>query len=360
MAEAPKAKPATVNETLRDRGIAHAVYLERLKRQVADEILAELEGEVIPDLIAKLTARLARLDARGIEPGIGTKRLQDMLAVLESTLDAWATGLARDLAEKSVEAAAAEVGWQDGQIQTTIPFKWDTVIPPTSTLAAVLEQSPIDGVLLSEIVERLAEGSRRNVERAIRLGIAEGESIDRITARIVEATDLTASSAEAVARTAVGHASNIGRAVYYADNQDLIKAVQWVATLDTSTCKRCGALDGKTFGLEVGPRPPRHINCRCTTIPVLRSLKELGLSGGDFTPATRASMNGQVSGELTYNQWLHRMPPSVQDEALGPTAGRLFRAGGLDVKDFVDRGGDPLTLDEIRKREKAAWAKAGL
>jgi SPP1 gp7 family putative phage head morphogenesis protein len=360
MAQAPKAKAATVNETLRDRGIAHAVYLERLKRQVADAIIAELKDEVIPDLIEKLTARLARIEARGLEAGQGTKRLQDMLTVLETTLDAWATGLAKELAEKTVDIAEAEINWQDTQLQTAIPIKWDTVIPPTSVLSAALEQSPIDGVLLSEIVDRLAEGSRRSVERAIRLGIAEGESIDRITKRIADATDLTVSSAEAVARTAVGHASNMGRAVYYQDNQDIIAKVQWVATLDTSTCSRCQALDGQTFALDRGPRPPRHINCRCTTVPVLRPLRDLGLDAEDFEASTRASMNGQVPASLTYNEWLHRMPASIQDEALGPTRGRLFRAGELDVSDFVDRGGDPLTLDEIHQRERAAWNKAGL
>ena len=361
MAQAPKAKPATVNETLRDRGIAHAVYLERLKRQVANELIAELRDEVIPELVELITGRLAGMEARGMDlPSSATKRLQDMLEVMETTVEAWTTGLSKEIVDHAVEIAGHEVDWQDGEIQRAIPFKWDTVIPPSTILHAAVVQSPIDGVLLEEIVERLSDQSKKAIERAVRLGIAEGESIDRIVSRLKDATDLTTSTTEAVVRTAVQHASNIGRAAYYNDNQDLIQAVQWVATLDTSTCSRCQALDGQKFALQAGPRPPRHIQCRCTTVPVLRSLKDLGFDVEDFTPAERASMNGQVAASLTYNEWLKRMPPSIQDEALGPTRGRLFRSGDLDVKDFVDRGGDPYTLDELHKREQAAWAKAGL
>lgn len=335
--------------------------LERLKTSVSRAVLEELEDEVIPDLVDRITQRLARIEARGfdLEPK-ATRRLQDMLEVIESTVEAWATGYAKKLADEAVDVAAAEVAWQDDAIKAAIPIVWDTVIPSTGILAAAVTKSPIDGVLLKEIVNRLSEASKLNVEKAIRIGIAEGESIDRITTRVKAATDLTRSSAEAVARTAVGHASNMGRTAYYADNQDLIVKVQWVATLDTRTCPSCSYLDGKTFDVDKGARPPRHINCRCTTVPVLRSMKELGLNLNDYTPTQRASMNGQVAASLTYNEWLRRMPASVQDEALGPTRGRLFRAGELKVDQFVDRGGDPYTLDELRKREKAAWRKAGL
>ncbi len=362
MAVAPRKAPqATVNETLRDRGVAHAVYLERLKAGVAARIMKQLNDEVIPDLTEQLLSRLAMIDDadRDVEPKV-TARLRSILNVLEESVDAWTSGLAQELADEAVEIGAAEVAWQDDLLKTVLPIAWDTVIPATAILNAAILQSPIDGVLLEDIVARLGAASKANVEKAIRIGIAEGEGIDRIASRILKATDLTVASAEAVARTAVGHAANAGRAAYYSDNTDLIKAVQWVATLDTRTCASCGALDGKTFDVDKGPRPPRHINCRCTSVPVLRSMKELGLPFADFTPTQRASMNGQVAASETFNTWLAKMPRSVQDEALGPTRGKLFRTGKIDVRDFTDRGGDPYTLVELAKREKAAWAAAAL
>ena len=356
-----KAKRATVNETLRDRGIAHAVYLERLKGSVAADIVQQLDDEVIPDLVDKLTARLARIAARGtdLRPQ-ETQRLRDTLTLMEETVEAWSTGLSSDLTDRSKEIGLAEVLWQDSLIATVLPITWDTLVPPTGILHAAILESPIDGVLLKDIVGRLDGASKTALERAIRIGIAEGESIDAIAGRIGKAVDYMRGSAEAVARTAVGHASNMGRQSYYAANDDLIAKVQFVATLDTRTCQSCAGIDGKTFPLDSGPRPPRHINCRCTTVPVLKSLRSLGFDVDDFEPATRASMNGQVSGAVTYNDWLKRMPPSIQDEALGPTRAQLFRTGKLDVRDYTDRQGELYTLDELAKREKTAWQAAHL
>lgn len=361
VAPQPRAPRVTVNETLRDRGIAHAIFLERLKAGEGKRIVELLDVEVIPDLIEKLEKRLKTIGQRGldIDPN-GTRRLQDLLAVMQETVDSWTSGLAKDLARRTGEIGVAEAGWQRDLFNQVLPVRWDVVLPETDMLTAAIVASPIDGVLLDDIVSRLGDFSKRGIERAVRLGIAEGESIPRIVARIRKVTDLTRNTAEAVARTAVGHASAIGRDTMFKANADLIKAVQWIATLDTRTCPTCGALDGKVFPLDAGPRPPRHISCRCIPSPVLKSMKELGLNISDYTPATRASMNGQVPSSETFGTWLKKQAPSIQDEALGPTRGRLYRSGKIKVEDFVDRGGDPYNLDELRLREADAFKRAGL
>ena len=71
-------------------------------------------------------------------------------------------------------------------------------------------------------------------------------------------------------------------------------------------------------------------------------------------------MNGQVSASLNYNDWLKKQPASIQDEALGPTRGALFRKGGFTVDSFTNRAGDELTLKELRERDAAAFTRAGL
>lgn len=356
MAVAPKAKPTTINESLRDRGIAHALMLERLKQEEAAKIVAHFREEVLPDLLAKLTARMARIDDRGFDLGPATtKRLQDTIELMQEAVDAWTSGLSADLAEKAAEVGHAEVGWQRDLFTRILPIEWDMVMPPLAAVRAAVLESPIDGTLLSSIVDRLGAGTKTGIEKAIRIGISEGESIPKIAARVQSAGDLTATSAEAVARTAIGHASNAGRSSFYAENTDIIKGVQWHATLDTRTCASCGALDGKLFPVDSGARPPRHINCRCTTVPVLKSMRELGLDLDDFEPTTRASMTGQVPAALTYNEWLKRMPAEMQDEALGKTRGGLFRTGKVDVSDFVNARGDSYDLAELRKREAAAF-----
>ena len=101
-------------------------------------------------------------------------------------------------------------------------------------------------------------------------------------------------------------------------------------------------------------------NCRSTTVPVLKSWKELGISLKEAPKGTRASMDGQVAEDLTYNDWLKKQSAHVQDDVLGKTKADLYRKGGLTMDRFVDETGHEYTLDELRRREKAAWNKAGL
>lgn len=91
--------------------------------------------------------------------------------------------------------------------------------------------------------------------------------------------------------------------------------------------------------------------------PVLKSLRELGIKGNELKPSTRASMDGQVAQDLSYDGWLRTKPQAFQDDVLGKKKAELFRAG-LTLDRFVSRAGDELTLDELKQREAGLWAKA--
>jgi len=101
-------------------------------------------------------------------------------------------------------------------------------------------------------------------------------------------------------------------------------------------------------------------NCRSSTTPVTKSFKELGLNIKDYPASTRASMDGQVAAGVNYGQWLKRQPVAVQNEVLGVQKAKLFRKGDLSIDKFVDSRGNAYTLDELRRRESAAFEKAGL
>ena len=80
----------------------------------------------------------------------------------------------------------------------------------------------------------------------------------------------------------------------------------------------------------------------------------------DFSPSTRASMDGQVPADQTYGQWLKKQSAERQDDILGKTRGALFRKGGLEFDRFYNDKGRYLTLDELRQRDAAAFDKAGV
>lgn len=73
-----------------------------------------------------------------------------------------------------------------------------------------------------------------------------------------------------------------------------------------------------------------------------------------------AEQLGEVEPDQAYAAWLKAQPAAVQDEALGATRARLFRAGGLAIERFVDPAGRPLTLEELAARRPEAFRRAGL
>lgn len=104
-----------------------------------------------------------------------------------------------------------------------------------------------------------------------------------------------------------------------------------------------------------------HWGCRSTSVPITKSWKELsGVDVESFSPATRASMSGQVPAETTYAEWIRKQSAARQDEILGPTRGKLMREGGLGFDRFTNQTGTWLTLDQIKERDAKAFSKAGL
>jgi len=101
-------------------------------------------------------------------------------------------------------------------------------------------------------------------------------------------------------------------------------------------------------------------NCRSSTAPVVKSWRELGIDADEMDEGTRASMGGQVPKSETYDSWLRKKSAAFQDDILGAEKGALFRRGELPLDRFVDRKGREYTLDELRRRESAAFKKAGL
>lgn len=357
MAVKPQPRPEPVNVTIRDRIIAHGIQLERLKNGEAARIVGYLDSDVIPDLQAQLEGRLKLIEGRGIDAGPDTtKRLRAMIEALTDIIDVWTGSVASELAELSLNVAVSEAAWTGQALTTALPAQvatiigFETIIPAVAQLRAAVVASPIDGVLLKDIVERMGRRTKEALEAEIRKGLVTGETTPQIVARARKVTDLTRNSANAIVRTAVGNASDTARQQTYSANSEIIKSRQLVETLDTRTCPQCMALDGSVHPVDSGPKPPHHISCRGSSAPVLRSWKELGILLKDLEPATRASMDGQVPAKTTYAEWIKRQSAEVQDDALGPARGALLRSGKFEVGDFVSRTGETITLNDLAKR----------
>lgn len=334
--------------------VRHSIYLERYKARIVKDVLAlvrEVEDSITT---AAIKADIERLNRR---------ELEQLLANLKKRIDAGYQPVA-ELIDMEVKGLASyEAQWQLDMFRSTVPVDLSWKSPADAQIYAATVARPFNGMILKEWMRGLPDGQFSRIRQTIRQGYVEGRTTAQIVQDIVGTrdrkgiADVSRRAAETATRTALAHTANVARNEVFRANRSLLKGVEWVSVLDGRTSAFCRAMDGRVLPLDSGPRPPAHPNCRSAVIPSIKSSKALGLK--DLPPGTRASMNGQVSAELNYDAWLRQQPVSFQDEVLGRSKGRLFRAG-LKMDRFIDRGGNELTLEQLKERESAIWAKSGL
>lgn len=370
-----------VNDDISDALTSHSIGLQRLSNREVRQIIAILNKSD-----PRIVERLLREDMTAISRARQQKLLKDIRAIVASSYEDATGRLHIDLNA----LAEYEGDYQTDMLNRVVPVNVNWITPSGDQLFAAATSRPFQGRLLREWYTKLEADAQSRIRTTIQQGIVE----QRTTAQMVRDIRGTRAqgfkdgvlqtnrrAAEAVVRTAVNHTATASRERLYTRNKRLIKGSQWLSTLDTRTSAPCRAADNRVAwhdgytrrdfpkstkfladvpGFTNETRPPYHINCRSSTTPVLRSFSDLGIPGKDLTDTTRASMNGQVAADQTYSDWLRKQPVSVQDDVLGPSKAKLFRAGEIDLDRFVNNAGDELTLDQLRKQEAAAWDKAGL
>lgn len=317
-----------VDQTIFDAFVRHSVYIERYKARVARQIV-----EIVEALGADLFDLVSRSDFERM-----TRRdLDAMLAdVSRMTKAAYAPAI-EEIEAQLQGFVSSEAAW--------IARAFDLGVPSDADLWASVKARPFNGKLLREWLADLPKATAGRVRSVIRQGYVEGIGPAEI-ARQIRGTrtrqgvmDVSRRGAEAMVRTAIAHTAGRARTVTYERNPT-IRFEQWVSVLDHRTTPVCRGRDGKLYPKGKGPRPPAHIGCRSTTIPV----------------TSRAKVAAETRG--TYGDWLKRQPKHVQDEILGPTRARLWRRGGVSLDRFIDKSGQEYTLDELKARDAEAWAEA--
>lgn len=348
----------SVNDAIADDTIRHMLYLERLKTQQSREILRFLDNEVIPDLKAMLQKRIDKF-ASGKQT---TKRLEDVIKQFEDIVEKFSNINTRIQGEL-FDIALYEAEFNLNMLKQNVPVNVNYTMPSPSAISTAVFATPFEGRNMDQWFSSIGEDIKNKISMEVRKGYVEGQTTQQITKRIVDANIYTTArrNVEAITRTAIAHTANQARNELFKANSDVVKQVQWTSTLDGRTSPICRARDGKLYNVDdPHPTPPAHVNCRSSLVPITKSLREMGIPVDDVTPSTRASMNGQAPADITYGQWLKKQPASFQDEVLGKTKGLLFRNGDLPIDRFVNRNGNELTLEQLKKRETQAFEKAGI
>lgn len=357
-----------VNPIIYDAQVRHQVFIERLKsgevakfapflKQIDKAIRERLSGDDITDFTR---ARLERL-------------LEAVDGLLLGIFTAYTDQLNLDL----IDLAQYEASFEASTLSQVGPATFEAVVPAVAQIRAAVLTNPLSvrgadgGKLLDAFIQGWASTERNRVVNAIRQGFFEGQTNSEIVKAIrgtkaLQYKDgilaITDRNASAIVRTAVQHVATQARMETLKENSDVVQAVEWVSTLDSRTTPTCKSLDGKRFKIDEGPRPPIHINCRSTVVPITRFSD---LYGKDATRASKGADGAkQVDASLSYYEWLKSQPASFQDAALGKARAKLFRDGGLSAERFsalqLDRNFKPLTLDQMRALEPLAFERAGI
>lgn len=328
---------------LRDAILRHSLQLLRLSAH--DE--AEVEA-----ILKELTRELELLlRSHNLSAG-GRAEIRALIAEAKKVIDpayakaAAATdthGLAVIVAKKTAEAMGEHLGVA-------------ALAPTPERLAALTRDVLIEGSPLSSWWKAQSDNLANRFAAQVRLGVIAGETNERIVRRIVGGKGepgimkIARRHARTLVHSSVQAAANEARLATYRKNSRFITGVRFLATLDSRTCPRCGALDGQQWSLEGEPiggtsasfiAPPVHSGCRCILTPLARGFE------GARKGATRASSEGPVDAATTFEAFLKRQPDSFVNKVLGKTRADLFKAGKINLRDLISGSGRELTLDEL-------------
>jgi SPP1 gp7 family putative phage head morphogenesis protein len=335
-----------------DMIVAQALQLQRVSagnEAEAEAILRELERE-LRQLLASQT--LSEASKREVEA---------IIKQADAAIAARYSGAAGVVDTQGVMVVVAEntakamEGIAAGQIRALTAER----------LASLARAVLIDGAPSAAWWARQAEDTQFKFAGAVRQGIANGETQERIVARIAGRDgfmEIARRNARTLVHSSVMTAANRARLDTYRNNAEHADGVRWLATLDSNTCLRCSALDGAAWDFDGKPiegntlvwngGPPAHFACRCVASVIPKSLdKLLGIEGLDkmIGQSRASSVEGPIKGDTSMTGFLKRNP-AVAEEIMGKARVDMFLAGKLTLRNLVSGTGRPLTLDELANR----------
>ena len=367
----------TANEEILDATIAHSVGVEKYSNNTVGKIIAALNRSNVR-LSQELQAALAKVNPSAFK----VERLESLLVSVNKVLKESFALSDRQLQIDLGDFADYEASFQAMMLNDALPAVVHVGSVVGNQVYDAAMARPFQGTLLKDALKGVNAATQAKIRQTITAGIIESRTTDQIVREIIGtrankyADGLMQKSrrdVEAIVRSSISHVAAVGREMSYKKNEDIIKAVKWVSTIDLRTTPECRLRDnllyatvthkpiGHSIPWRSGPGAI-HWSCRSTSIPVLKSYKEMGIDidGSANISTTRSSLDGQVPADKSYAQWIKEQSAERQDDVLGPTRGKLLRDGGLKMEDLYSLKGQYLTLEELRKKEALAFRKSGL
>lgn len=363
------ANPKTVNSILVDRGIRHAIYLQRLAGGEANWIKDKMP-QLRKAITVAITPILADINSSGVISVTDEVLINEAATKASRAAQEFFEEVQGEQMTRLGDIAVFEADFEKRLFEKAIPIEMNFRVPSNQQLRSFLTTEAIAGKTMNQWFSDLTLTTRTLVNDSIRQGLIEGESIGDIVRRIRGRREngfadgvlnTTTRHAEALARTGVMSASNKARQAFHEANPELVRGYSWILTLDSRTCFQCVSGESQNpYPPNNPPDLPAHPQCRCLRVVITPSYRELGLDIDEPAPGTRASsdlrynkeldrMDGSVPDTMDYEEWFNKQPASFQKDVLGESRYDLFKQG-RPVTAFADRG-QVLTLDQLRGME---------
>lgn len=341
-------------DLLRSAYTTHTINLLRLSAATQAAII-----EILSKMIDELIGKLARSDLTEYQ----TSRFQTLRKDAETIVGSYYLLASQKLSEVVSGLAQLEAKFARQAIADAAKVDIFRAMPTMRVLESLTKNADILGAPAREWWRRQSADTTFRYVQAVRQGIAQSETNGQIIGRVWNKHDggilqVAKNNAEALVRTSVQSVANIARNATFQSNGDVVQGIIWVSTLDARTSAICIARSGLKWRLDGTPvdhnipymLPPAHFNCRSATIPWLKSWRDLGIPIDEFPASTRSSMDGQVSADLSFADWLDKKPQSFQDELLGKGRAQLWRDGTITLNQLLDQSGNPLSLAELKAK----------
>lgn len=380
-----------ISDDFADRFTTFSASLVRYEGSVQREILGFLHL-----LGTELETMIRDADLDGVSrKSFKFKRMEALLQEVKGTIAASTKAISKTMDGHLLDLSSTSSNFALKAVNDVIGANVLTTALTPRDLKVLVSNTLIEGAPSKEWWSKQDTKLQDAFTRQMRMGVALGETNDQLVRRIRGAKtgsrvvtidgkekrvpvysngimDVSTREAEALVRTSVQAISNETLEQTYRENPDTIKGIQALVTLDGRTTLTCISRSGGAWDLETGDplpestvdipypgHPPWHWQCRTTIIPITYSWEELierannpkGVKLKKTVPkTTQSSMDGQVSGNLTYEQWLKTKDEAFQQEVLGKTKWDMWQRGDLTVAQMVDQTGRPLRIEEIREK----------
>jgi len=320
----------TANESLLDSMISHAVYFERYKTHEVNQLL-----EVLDNANEQAKAVVRRTNGAATR-----KRYLDIMREIQSISSQARETMDKQLTLNLGEFVNTEIISTVGMINKAVGVNLDLTLPaPKQVYTAATFMPFASSQSFTKMLNDIDSKLYSTWDMSVRTGYLMGETAQQINRRVLGSVkEGTVGQIQALrraletnTRTMISHYAEQARNSVYRENEDIFQGYQRIETLDTRTCLACGVEDGKIYkSLEVAPALPAHYGCRGLYLPILKGWEGLGIT-------ERASVDGAVPGNMTYEDWLRNQSEDRQRDILGPARYALFK-NGASLKGFTSDG----------------------